>query len=274
MQLLDAITKRRSIRKYTSEEISTNIMEQIKSFSRSVKRLDESIKTEMDFVSGAAVKLDFNLPITAPYYMVFYSEKKEGYLTNAGFMLQQMDLYLFTIGLGSLWLGVGRPEQKVKNSMEYVIVLAFGIPDAPPRLGFSEFNMSTLYDISTKRKPISEIMLGQDERIEYARVAPSTSNSQPWFFVCQDGRIEVYIVKRAESDNFVNNDGNFELKREKVSDEVQKRYSRNNQIDIGIALCHLWLASIHIGKPFSFNFGGKPILELAPNEYEFFGTIS
>lgn len=274
MELFEAIPKRRSIRKYTFEEISTDTMEQIISFSKNLESLDENIKTEIDFVSGYDVKLDFNLPIKAPYYIVFYSEKKEGYLTNAGFMLQQMDLFLFSIGLGSCWLGVGRPEQKVKNNMEYVIVLAFGIPDAPPRLGFSEFSMNTLYDISTKRKPISEIMLGHDERIEYARLAPSTSNSQPWFFVCQDEHIEVYIVKKAESDNIIDKNGTFELRREKVSDEAQNRYSRNNQIDIGIALCHLWIASIHHGKSFAFTFGGKPMLESAPSEFTFFGAIS
>jgi hypothetical protein len=273
MELFDAIPKRRSIRKYAAEEISINTMEQIESYGKSVKRLNENIKTEMDFVSGSAVKLDFNLPITAPYYIVFYSEKKDSYLTNAGFMLQQMDLFLFSIGLGSCWLGVGRPEQKVKNDMEYVIVLAYGIPDVPPRLGFSEFGMSSLYDLSTKRKPISEIMAGQDERIEYARMAPSTSNSQPWYFVCQDGRIEVYIAKRAESENFINRNGVFELIREKVSDEAQKRYSRNNQIDIGIALCHLWIASMNQGKSFTFTFGGEPALESAPSEYAFFGTV-
>ncbi len=44
--------------------------------------------------------------------MIISSENTEGYLMNIGFIFQQMDLYLSSIGLGSCWLGMAKPTEK------------------------------------------------------------------------------------------------------------------------------------------------------------------
>ncbi|WP_371723380.1 nitroreductase family protein [Isachenkonia alkalipeptolytica] len=66
--------------------------------------------------------------MNAPHYIAIYSEEKEGYLLNAGYILQQLDLYLSKEGIGTLWLGLGKPQEslKAKNGLLYVITLAVG----------------------------------------------------------------------------------------------------------------------------------------------------
>ena len=45
----------------------------------------------------------------APHFLAFFSEVKDGYAANAGFMMQQMDLFLSANGIGSCWQGGPKP---------------------------------------------------------------------------------------------------------------------------------------------------------------------
>ena len=52
-------------------------------------------------------------------------------MENIGFLFQQMDLYLQTLGLGVCWLGMGKLNPKTTQQVEgmkFVIMLAFGHP--------------------------------------------------------------------------------------------------------------------------------------------------
>jgi nitroreductase len=149
--------------------------------------------------------------VKAPHYLIISSEAKERYLPNAGFMLQQMDLYLQSIGLGSCWLGGAKPPAKSNLPLDFVILLAFGKPQASPHRSLSEF----------KRKPLSEISDTADQRLEPARLAPSAINSQPWYFVSDGNIFHVYRMKYGAVKAMI--------------------YERMNKIDIGIALAHLFV---------------------------------
>lgn len=54
------------------------------------------------------------LKIDAPHFLVFFSEPEEGYLVNAGFMLQQLDLYLSAKGIGSCYQGTAKTVKGVE----------------------------------------------------------------------------------------------------------------------------------------------------------------
>lgn len=104
------------------------------------------------------------LPWTAPHYAVIFSEEKDGYLTNVGFMYQQLDLYLQSIGLGCCWLGLGKfaPDEEGREIMEvpnddllFVIIMAFGEAKNSPHRELSAF----------KRKSLSEISDREDKRL-------------------------------------------------------------------------------------------------------------
>ena len=238
-QLYKAIFTRKSIRKYEMTPLPANTLVELQKFASTVKVLDESIKYELSYLRTDDVKN--LLPIKAPHYICLYSEKKGGYLMNAGFVLQQLDLYLSAHNLGSCWLGMARPSKQAmgpKYGMEFVIMLAFGNSnELVHRVDISAFIRKSISNISK--------IAGADELLEPVRLAPSASNTQPWFF---SGNVEEITVSR-----------------EKLNIIKAPLYGKMNQIDIGIALYHLWLSLENQGKSVAFDFEKA----IAPSGYEF-----
>ncbi len=217
------IFKRKSIRNYDLTPIDDVTLKEISEYLNSLKPIYDDIKTELKIVSHDHVKR--RMMKEAPHYIAVFSEVKKGYLTNIGYMLQQADLFLSANGFGSCWQGIPAPTSELLNSssLEFIIFIAFGKPKDPGslhRTSISEF----------KRKPLGEItdITGADELLEVARIAPSATNSQPWFFTGNKGIIHAYSVKPGFIKRF-----------------MVKKYI---PIDVGIAICHLKIAAEHFGK--------------------------
>ena len=217
MNLYAAIWTRKATRQYDMTPLSQKALSGIAQFADILRPLDDGIATAyeiMDNIKGG-------MTVKAPHYLIVSSEQKDGYLENIGFMYQQMDLYLSSLGLGSCWLGMAKPPTALKSGLPFAITLAFGTAIGSPHREPSEF----------KRKPLSEISSGVDERLKAARVAPSAVNAQAWFFAADGGRIDAYqkhtLLSRVLGTDL-------------------------HRLDMGIALCHLYLATEHTGKTFAF----------------------
>jgi hypothetical protein len=242
-QLYSAIFHRKSVRKYDPTPLPDAVLTKLRKFTAGIRPLDRKLKYELTYLGADDVK---NLmPVKAPHYICLYSENKDNYLMNAGFLLQQIDLYLSSNDLGSCWLGMAKPAKSVpsaKNGMEFVIMLAFGQANEPlHRADSSEFKrekMSAITDIK-----------GADELLEPVRLAPSASNTQVWYF---SGSPEEITVGR-----------------EKLNILKAPMYGKVNQIDIGIALCHLYLSADHLGKRVAFDFTPSQ----SPRGYEFMAKV-
>ncbi len=214
-ELYEAIFKRRSVREYTPDPLESETMVRVDAFMPSLIPAFPGIQTELRFLDNAEVQGMFK--VDATHVLAVFSEVKEGYLANAGFLLQQMDLFFSANGIGSCWQGGPKLVRKAKSTspLEYVISLSVGKPSGNPhRKDRSEF----------KRKELAAItnVVGQDGLLEAVRLAPSAANSQPWYFTGGDGIIQVHKVKSLVLD-------------------------RVNSISNGIAMCHLWLAVRHRG---------------------------
>jgi len=242
-QLYNAIFRRRSIRKYDMSALHADTIEKLQEYASVAKPLDESIRYEFAYLGSADVKN--LLPIKAPHYICLYSEKKGNYLMNAGYLLQQVDLYLSNNNLASCWLGMAKPAKGVPvlmNGLEFVIMLAFGNTTEPiHRANTSEFKRKNLPEISS--------VAGADALLEPVRLAPSASNTQTWFF---SGDLDVITVSRKK----------LNLLKAQV-------YGKMNQIDIGISLFHLWLSLDHQGNAASYSFE----MDAAPSGYEFMANV-
>jgi len=203
MTLSEMIYHRKSCRSFSGASVDGEMIEKILSFE--LKPLYPEIKVRMDIVSRDNVKSI--CPWTTPQLIAVYSEEAEGYLENIGFLFQQMDLYLQTLGLGVCWLGLGRMNPKTApkvDGMKFVILLAFGHPKGNPlRRNGKDF----------MRKSMEKITDTADVRLEPARLAPSAVNSQPWYFTHEDETIHVYCSKSG------------------------------SRLNIGIALAHLYVAN-------------------------------
>ena len=131
MTLNEMIYHRKSCRSFLGKPVDAEMIEKILSFE--LKPLYPEIKVRMDIVSRDKVKCI--CPWTTPQLITIYSEESEGYLENIGFLFQQMDLYLQTLGLGVCWLGMGRMNPRTTTQVEgmkFVIMLAFGHPQGRP----------------------------------------------------------------------------------------------------------------------------------------------
>ncbi|MCC3145705.1 nitroreductase [Halanaerobium sp. Z-7514] len=241
-KLYQSIFSRKSIRKYKAESLTAEKLKEIKAFLAARKGLKQNIKWESKIVS--ADKISSLLPIKAPHYLVFFSEESEGYLQNAGYILQYLDLYLSAHGLGSCWFGLAKAKKEIaaESEFSYVITLAFGeAAEKQCRNDKSEF----------KRKELSEIRDhdSYEQLIEAARLAPSATNNQPWYFKVRPNKIDIY----REKPNFI----------KKIF------YQKMNKIDIGIAAAHLKLAAEKHNLNSKFSFSDSPSKELSDYIYQF-----
>lgn len=159
---------------------------------------------------------NFFLKKDAEYCVLIYSEKKENYLMNAGYVGQQLDLWLAQHHIGSLWYGIGKPDEPTYDGMEYVIMFAIRKVNDDAKFRKDMYK--------AKRKPLEDIWSGDDPGIaDVARFSPSACNSQPWYVESKDGTLTVYRYKKPG----------------KIGIMTPAAASYFNRIDIGIYLCIL-----------------------------------
>ena len=229
----EIIRKRKSIRKYNPIPLDSATLEKVEDQITKLRPLYPDIRYSIEITNKT--KGIFN-NVKSPHHLSFGSEEKDGFLENIGFIGQQLDLYLSEFGLGSCWLGASKPEEKEISALPHVISMSFGNPAEPLHRNLSDF----------KRKPLTEISEGNDERLEAARLAPSSVNAQNWYFIAGDGKIHCYRKKANPMLGFI--------------------YNKLHSIDMGIALCHI------AGESNNFSFGKES--EITEKKgYIYMGTV-
>ena len=207
MSLENLIYTRKSCRKYLDEKISNEEFDSIKDFIDNAKRLNDSIEFRYEILTKD--KVNIKTRWSAPYYLALYSEKKDNYMENIGFIFQQVSLYMQSLNIGNCWVGMAKPKVEKEN---FVIVISFGKSDDISR-DLSKF----------KRKDLSKFSDFSDDRLKPAYYAPSAVNSQPWYFKHTSDGYDVYQIQQ----NIVK----------------RKLFGKWNPIDVGIALAHLYIAN-------------------------------
>lgn len=184
----DMIFKRKSFHLFRgvgTDKLTQAELDGIEEAYRGFARLYPEIRTAIRIVPASRV----NFKRDAEYCVLIYSEKKENYLMNAGYIGQQLDLYLVGQHIGSLWYGIGKPDEQTFDGLDYVIMLAI-----------RKVNDDTKYRkdmFKAKRKPLAETWSGDDPGVaEIARFAPSACNSQPWYVESRDGTLTVHRYKK------------------------------------------------------------------------------
>jgi len=190
------IIKRKSIRSYVREPLSVDEYEAVRKIVSSAEPLIPDVKTEFVIMAEDEFhKATSGLfKVVAPYYIVLRSEKKDGRLLNAGCIGEEFVLKLTEMNLGTCWLGGAKERGKNKNSLEYVISIAFGKTIEDFRADASK----------APRLKLSDIINGDTDAhidaLEAARLAPSGMNFQPARYLCAGGAVHIY---RKRSKNFL-----------------------------------------------------------------------
>lgn len=209
--LSEMIYKRRSVRKYKKELPGAEALSDIVAAFGDLRPLYPDIRCELKLLLREDVRT--LMPWMPPLAVAVYSEVREGCLENAGFILEQLDLYIQSLGLGSCWVGLARPKRRelIPEGMEFVMLLAFGETEVSERAGASDF----------KRRDMTEITDKPGKMLEPARLAPSSVNSQPWYFAACEGGYDVYRRKLVRTSGL----------------------AKMNVIDVGIALAHIYVSN-------------------------------
>lgn len=220
--LYDMIFKRKSFHLFRSgkgNKISPNKIDEIKEKYESLLPLYPEIKTAIKIVPSCETTCKRG----QEYCILFYSEKKKNYLENIGYLGEQLDLYLVSQNIGTLWYGIGQAKQAEQEGLDFVIMMAIAQMDGPECFRKDLFK--------SKRKPIEEIWRGEmlDGVTEIVRFAPSACNTQPWLVEHEENQIRVYRYKKPGKRGIM----------------PAAKVSYYNSIDIGIFLCFLELCYSH-----------------------------
>lgn len=199
-----AIFKRQSTRRYSDSLISTDKLYGLRVFMQEVVpllSLEQSV-FEIQRHKGNTMKI------------AAYAKNQATSFINLAFMLQQMDLFIQTNGMGAQWSSTVRATEKQNQGFPYRISLVFGMAkESPVRMSISQFDRKQPEEISNR----PELPL-----VEAVRLAPSARNRQPWYLACKEGCIDFYCRKGGLIDNTL--------------------LKNLHWFDIGIAVCHAVLA--------------------------------
>ena len=219
--LYEMIFKRKSFhlfRNIGNEKISVDELKDIEETFSKFKPLVDDIKVKIKIVKESTT-----CRRGQEYCILLYSEKKDNYLQNIGYLGEQLDLYLVSKNIGTLWFGIGKVEEKQLDGLDFVIMIAIAKVDKEEKFRKDMFK--------SKRKEVSEIWSG-DNYLDIAnivRFTPSACNTQPWRIESSDKELKVYRYRK-------------EGKRGIMPKDMVIYY---NQIDIGIFLCFLELCLEH-----------------------------
>ena len=186
--LYEMIFKRKSFhlfRNIGDQHITDDELKDIESFFNKTKPLADNIKVKMKIVKDSTT-----CRRGQEYCILFYSEKKENYLQNIGYIGEQLDLYLVSKNIGTLWFGIGRVEEKQLDGLDFVIMIAIAKVDSPEKFRKDMYK--------SKRKELQEIWVGNDytDIGNIVRFAPSACNTQPWLVEVEKNKLMVYRYKK------------------------------------------------------------------------------
>lgn len=223
----DMIFKRKSFHLFRgvgNDKLTQEELEAIEQAYAGFDALYPDIRTGIRILPAGKV----NFKRDAEYCILIYSEEKDNYLMNAGYIGQQLDLWLVAHDIGSLWFGIGKPDMPEYDGMKFVIMIAIH------KVSDQSLYRRDMY--KAKRKPLGEIWQGDDPGVaDIARFAPSACNSQPWYVENRDGKLTVYRYKKPGKRGIM----------------PAAAVAYFNRIDIGIYLCILEICMLKKGIPFS-----------------------
>lgn len=207
--LYQTIMTRRSVREYDMTPLTEAELADIQQFVAATTPLPRQ-KATIELVSSQEVKDKH-----APHYLLAYCETSNAAYANVGYVLEKADLYIQSLGLGSVWLGMAKPTDKKKN---YCIMLAFGRTNVAPRTSSEEFKRQPIMDFSNEDNALAEAM----------RLAPSAMNLQPWYFQFAENAVTIHYVARGGA--------------------LKRIFEKHSKVSVGIPVRHLVTALRAEGK--------------------------
>lgn len=220
VNLYEMIGKRRSVREYQMKPFEDSILIGLQKYQKEIFPLYPELPFKLEIIRNLDEKKQKSglFGVKAPYYISFLTtEGREAYL-NAGYVMEELSLYLATRGVGACYQGLRRVSSE-QDGLREALVMAAGYPKKYLYREEGEARRLPLSKLCVfKEEPAKEIMT----ILRAASLAPSSMNSQPWRFVVYNNRVHVFMQKM--------NGGVAAMQ-------------RLHLLDIGIALNHMVIAA-------------------------------
>ena len=191
MNTYEAIYRRKSVRRYRQDRIPEEMLEEFQEYVKLIPGIIPGIQTELQIEEIKGAK--YNVMNTVPACRIkLYSEEKERYLINAGYLMEMLSLYMTTRGVGSCYQGKYTFRKEELNGRKLVLAMHAGFPQDSHLRESYKFHRLDLKQLCVEKEPLRPWMR---EILETARLAPSSLNSQPWRFLVSNGRIHIFCRK-------------------------------------------------------------------------------
>ena len=144
--LYEAMFHRKSIRKFKDEMLDNNVVRSVEERIKQLRPLFPEEQIVFRILSDDQIKGQVK---GSTHHIAVYAKQGLKSYVNAGFMMQQMDLWLSANGMGSWWHVSSKPSKQwgAVEGLPFVFLITFGIADETLYREPSDF----------KRKPVSEL---------------------------------------------------------------------------------------------------------------------
>ena len=221
MEMKDAIIARRSVRSYTGQPLDGLLIDSLAGFISDIRPLHDNIPVDVMLYEKEDFHKEFgrsSMYRATDFVVIRSAMSVQGYLQNAGFIGEQITLWLTHKGIASCWAGMAKQKsQPSRGELPYIISIEFGRGNNAPFRRLAE---------EVPRKKLHEFLLGEISRPEFlpvleaGRLAPSAVNMQPVRFLTVDDAICICRKKPPVKYGYL----------EKIQ-----------QIDVGVAMANMYV---------------------------------
>ena len=252
MKVSELVSKRRSVRSFTKEPLSSEDMKRIMDYAESIDN-PYGIAIWWQLLSARKDKLTVPVITGGDTYITGKMKALKHSEEAFGFSFEKLVLYAQSLGIGTTWIA-GTMDRKsfeeaicLKEDEVMPCISPLGYPsekmsfrEAMMRKGIKADERMSFESLFFKERygnPLTAPDNELKELLELVRLAPSAVNKQPWRVIVKDGFVHFYEKK-------------------------DKGYAKDNgwdvqKIDMGIALAHFALgleekekdASLYLDDP-------------------------
>lgn len=234
------ISNRKSVRDFKGTPIREELLVELETFSTSCKKLVSNIGVEVKLFDNVRDKVSDKLQdiagykgnmIGAPNYIFILSEVADNYIENAGYIGESIVLKATELDIDSCWITFEDSYKllsklEIDSDKEIVAIIALGYESVnskkkvvnPTKTGesYSLSDMEIIDNDTSTRLGVEEIVYIDEwgknidaetlaerallDAFNYARMAPSTLNRQPWRFIVDGGKV-ILAVRNDEYTN-------------------------------------------------------------------------
>lgn len=261
MDIIQAMKERRSVRSFNGKPLSTAVISDLHRIIKDSYSLfggNITIRLKSFDLKGEFKPSTYGvIKGASEYFLMAIGEGEESALT-AGFQFEQIVLKAWQLGLGTCWIaGTYKGSQFDKDEKwpegeSLKIICPVGVPENQRLMEkVMRFTVG-----SNKRKPFSELFFEDDfkkslpqdnkfgESLQMLRIAPSSTNSQPWRALVKGDKVLFYY----------------------------KPKSAASILDTGIGICHFYETEKYNG--FEGSFEKQKDYPVAPEDWKYLITYT